>query len=101
MRLPFVPTGPPHWPVDKFIAPVLPKLLMVKLYNLPEHGLVRNSSFFCTINALVEPVVTYGAGPSIQVKPGCVFRIFAAISEVNWMLLARRGNYSKLNELFR
>ena len=94
MRLPFVPTGPPHWSVDKFIAPVLPKLrelLMVKLLE-QGHGLVRNSSLFSKVNALVDPVVTYGAGPSIQVKPRCVFRIFVAVSEVNWMLLARRAS---------
>lgn len=56
------------------------------------HGLVRNSPLFSTVNALVDPVATYAAGPSIQVKPRCVFRIFVAVSEVNWMLLGKRAS---------
>ena len=58
------------------------ELLMVKLLE-QGHGFVRNSSLFSTVNALVDPVATYGAGSSIQVKRRCVFRIFVALSEVN------------------
>ena len=43
------------------------ELLMLKLLE-QGHGLVRNSSLFSKVNALVDPVTTYGAGPSIQVK---------------------------------